>query len=392
MKDLLRRSGFTECWCVDSEYASSPGSLPVPHTVCGCEVLSGRTIRLFGEELTQLKAPPYGIGPTSLFVAFYASAECSTHLALDWPLPTHILDLFVEFRRLTNGLPTFAGNSLLGALGHFGLDGMSAVEKKDLQDLAIRGAPFTPEERAALLDYCLEDVRSLAKLLPVMLPKIDLPRAINRARFMAACARMESVGTPIDVESLAVLRDRWDGLKDGLIAKIDRSYGIFDGQTFKEARFEEYVTQHHIPWPRLSSGKLEMKDEVFKAMAVTYPQIEPLRQLRQTLSKMMLTNITVGPDARNRCVLSAYGGSNGAGTGRCTPSSAKFIFGLPSWTRGLIKPTEGHALIYADWSAQEFGIAAAFSKDQAMITAYESGDPYLWHAKQVGAVPPGATR
>ena len=96
-----------------------------------------------------------------------------------------------------------------------------------------------------------------------------------------------------------MLRDRWDGLKDGLITKMDRGYGVFGGgQTFKEARFEEYVTQRSIPWPRLSSGKLEMKDEIFKAMAMTYPQVEPLRQLRQTLSKMILTNITVGPDGR----------------------------------------------------------------------------------------------
>ena len=44
-------------------------------------------------------------------------------------------------------------------------------------------------------------------------------------------------------------------------------------------------------------------------------------------------------------------------------SNAKFLFGLPAWVRGLVKPIEGHALIYADWSAQEFGIAAALSKD-----------------------------
>ena len=35
-----------------------------------------------------------------------------------------MLDLFAEFRCLTNGLPTASGAGLLGALVHFGLDAM----------------------------------------------------------------------------------------------------------------------------------------------------------------------------------------------------------------------------------------------------------------------------
>jgi len=50
------------------------------------------------------------------------------------------------------------------------------------------------------------------------------------------------------------------------------------------------------------------------------------------------------------------------------------------------------AIAYVDWSQQEFGIAAAFSKDPNMAEAYRSGDPYLAFAKQAGAVPPNATK
>jgi DNA polymerase I-like protein with 3'-5' exonuclease and polymerase domains len=49
-------------------------------------------------------------------------------------------------------------------------------------------------------------------------------------------------------------------------------------------------------------------------------------------------------------------------------------------------------LAYIDWSTQEFGIAAALSGDGAMIAAYESGDPYLEFGKQIGALPPDATK
>ena len=55
-----------------------------------------------------------------------------------------------------------------------------------------------------------------------------------------------------------------------------------------------------------------MKDEIFKAMATTYPQVEPLRQMRQTLSKMKLTSLTVGPDARGRASSALSAQSQGA--------------------------------------------------------------------------------
>jgi DNA polymerase I-like protein with 3'-5' exonuclease and polymerase domains len=45
-----------------------------------------------------------------------------------------------------------------------------------------------------------------------------------------------------------------------------------------------------------------------------------------------------------------------------------------------------------DWEQQEFGIAAALSGDNAMQTAYLSGDPYLEFAKQSDEVPRDATK
>jgi hypothetical protein len=41
-----------------------------------------------------------------------------------------------------------------------------------MQQLALRGGPFTDEERNALLAYCESDVRALENLLPRMLPEI----------------------------------------------------------------------------------------------------------------------------------------------------------------------------------------------------------------------------
>ena len=90
----------------------------------------------------------------------------------------------------------------------------------------------------------------------------------------------------------------------------------------------------------------------------------------------------------NRTLLSGFR----ARTGRNQPSNSAFIFGPAVWLRGLIKPKHGQGLAYIDWSQQEFGIAAALSKDPLMMEAYSTGDPYLTFAKQAGAAPENATK
>jgi len=44
---------------------------------------------------------------------------------------------------------------------------------------------------------------------------------------MAAVARMEAAGVPIDVEALDTLRRNWDRIKARLVAEVDRDYGVF---------------------------------------------------------------------------------------------------------------------------------------------------------------------
>src|SRR5262249_23631883 len=77
--------------------------------------------------------PPYPTAPDSLFVAYYASAEVGCHLALGWPVPERVLDLYAEFRCLTSGLETPNGKGLLGALSYYGLDGLAAAEKEEMR-------------------------------------------------------------------------------------------------------------------------------------------------------------------------------------------------------------------------------------------------------------------
>jgi hypothetical protein len=211
---------------VDFEFTAPRGERPRPLCVVAQELRTDAPTRLWQAEGAPA-LPPYSTDADALCVAYYASAELGCHLALNWPLPVRILDLFAEFRCLTSGLAVPRGNGLLGALAYFGPDGLASVEKEGMRQLAMRGGPYTSGERAALLGYCETDVDALARLLMIMGPEIDLPRALLRGRYMAAAARMERTGVPLDVEALDRLRSNWATVKGKLIEAVDANHGVF---------------------------------------------------------------------------------------------------------------------------------------------------------------------
>jgi hypothetical protein len=379
---------FTHIWFADFEFRGAPGERPEPICVVAHELRSGRRLALWQDELRRLTTPPYELGSDSLFVSYYSSAEIGCHLALGWPPPVNVLDLYVEFRNLTNGREVPCGNGLLGALAWFGLDAMAAAEKEEMRTLALRGAPWTADERTALLAYCEADVVALLELWPIMEPYLDLLRALVRGRYMKAAARMENYGVPVDLETLARLRENWNEIKTRIIQRVDADFGVYEEQSFRVDKFAKYLVEQSVPWPRLPSGALALDDDTFKDMARAYPVLAPLRELRIALSQLWLEDLAVGADGRNRCLLSPFR----ARTGRNQPSNSRFIFGPGVWIRSLIRPEPGTGIAYIDWSQQEFGIAAALSQDPNMRAAYVSGDPYLAFAKQAGAVPASGTK
>jgi hypothetical protein len=382
---------FSEIWVLDFEFISESGAQPVPVCLVAAELISGRTLRLWQDELGP--TPPFRTDPDVLFVAYYAPAELSCFLVLGWPLPARILDLYIEFRAKTNGLALPVGRGLLGALSYHGIPGITSDEKKGMRDLILRGGPWTDQERRSIFDYCATDVDCLGPLLAAMLPGIrrttqGFGQALLRGRYAAAVARMEHTGVPIDVTMIESLRLHWRDIKQGLISDVDKDYGVFDGTTFKAGLFASWLNTEGIAWPRTSTGRLQLDQDTFRDMAKAYPKLGPLKELRHALSEMRLEDIAVGPDGRNRTMLSPFG----ARTGRNTPSNTKFIFGPAVWLRGAIKPGPGQAIAYVDWSSQEVAIAAALSGDAGLLEAVGSGDPYLAFAKRSGLAPADATK
>jgi hypothetical protein len=387
---VLDRLPFKNIVAVDFEFEfgghNAVGERPRPVSMVAKELRTGKVWRLFRGEFGP--NPPFPVGSETLFLAYYASADLGCLISLGWPMPVNVLDPFIEFRLRTNGLETPAGASLVGALVYFGLDHLAATEKDEMRDLVLRSGPWSADERTRILHYNEDDTLALERLLLAMLPRIDLPRALLRGRYMRAAAWMEWWGVPVNVPTLSLLRRHWEGIQDDLIRAIDADYGVFDGRTFKRDWWARYLTVHGIPWPLLETGNLDLSDETFCQMAKAYPQVAPMRELRSALSELRLNDLAVGSDGRNRTLLSVFR----ARSSRNAPSNTRFSFGPSVWLRSLIQPPPGHGLAYIDWCQQEFGIAAALSGDQAMQAAYSSGDPYLTFAKQARAVPADATK
>lgn len=379
---------FKRIFVIDFEFIAELGERQKPICLVSYEIISGELKKIWLEDKDTLTLkPPYPISESDLYVAYYSSAEWGCYLSLNWPLPINVIDLYSEFRVLTNGRPGVS-KGLLGACHLFGVNAISESEKEVARIRIMQGPPYTDKEKEEILTYCASDVLETAELFKKMLPYIDVPRALFRGRYMETVAEMEYNGTPIDTETLQRLKTNWTQIQEKLILDIDKDYGVYEGTAFKISKFEQYLINNGIAWPRTEKGTLELKDDTFKDMAVLHPQLQGLRDLRYILGQLRLSELPVGQDNRNRCLLSPFATK----TGRNAPSTSKFIFGPAVWLRSLIKPEKGKVLAYIDYSQQEFFIAAVLSGDAEMQEAYKTGDPYLAFAKQAGAVPQGATK
>jgi len=160
---------FEEIWGGDAEFVPAPGEHPDVLCYCATEFRTGRSIKLWEDQLIEGR-PPHRMDDGTAFICFTAMAECGCFLAKRWPLPKNVIDLSPMFRCYINGRnPPAAGKGLIGALSHFGFDTVGEKYKDAMRKRILEGRPFSPEERAKILDYCFSDVVQLGPLLEKLL-------------------------------------------------------------------------------------------------------------------------------------------------------------------------------------------------------------------------------
>ncbi len=403
----LQAFGVKDIVALDAEYISRRGEPVRPVCICGKSLVSGKRWELFNKPGSS-ELCPFPDDPETLFVSYAAPAEWSYYLAMGWELPVSILDLYAEMCLRLNGRKDEKGRryhpSLLMALEYHGLEAISAAEKTSMRNLILSGS-YTAEDQKSILAYCWEDVTALERLLPAILPSIDVQQALWRGSYTRVCAAVEYYGIPVDAPVYADLKEKWSAIRAGLALAAEDKYGfgvfVSDSKgrvTWSEKGFETLVCRLGLDqmWPRTPTGKFSTSDpekgadddKVFKTMATRCRYLEPLRVVRKTLTNLRRFDLPVGNDGRCRCNPAPWASLSG----RNQPGKGN-IYGLPKWARRLIRPTPGRALAYVDLRACEYGIAAGLSHDSQMCESYKSGeDVYLRLAISAGAAPRGATK
>ena len=314
-------------------------------------------------------------------------------ISLGWPLPKNNLDFYVVFKNITNGKIGMGRKGLLEALQFFGIPSIATAHKDAMRDRILEGPPFTEDERKAILEYCFSDVIALEKLLPKLEPYIfqsenHFGRYWIMGEYFKAAANVETVGIPIDVENYKLFQKYKHVIVDSLLIEVDKNYQIYEEGVFKINKFEDYLKKQNIRWDRTETGRLKTDDQTFRDFSKIYPQLNALREFRSFQSQVRQYGVNIGEDGRNRTPLFPFSTL----TSRNAPKAKESIISAAVWQRGYIKPKEGYALLYLDWSSQEYGVAAALSKDQKMIEAYRSGDPYISFGRDAGLIPRDATK
>lgn len=372
---------------MDCEYSKMAGDEPAPILAVCYDSRNESYLRYnfqLEEDVERLRKL---LSENPILVSYSATAELSCLNVLGLSSPKNIIDLYVEYRGLRNGIGIKF--SLLSAASFFNIETITEEQKDKLREIAIN-RPQNEEELEVLFKYCEEDVRVTKEVFLKMKDSIDYPRAYFRGEYIKAITRVESNGVPIDINLFNKLERNWELIKKRLIEKYDSVFGFYDQKgRFQTKKFEAYIINNRLKWPRnIVSGRLKVDDQTFKDQCKVYPYLEPIRQLRDILGQMRLKGLEIGSDNRNRTSLRAFASK----TGRNQPSSKKNIFSAAAWMRKLVVVPPSKILAYLDYEQQEFGIAACLSGDKNMKRAYQSSDPYLAFGKLCNLIPENASR
>ena len=132
-----------------------------------------------------------------------------------------------------------------------------------------------------------------------------------------------------------------------MIARIDADYGVFDGRTFKAAKFAAWLERTGIPVAAAGKRRAGPERRCVPRTGKVAPGSGAAARVAQRLSELRLNDLAVGRDGRNRCLLSAFQARTG-------PQPAEQLK-IHIWAQrlacaDLIKPPPGYGVAYIDWS------------------------------------------
>ncbi len=372
-------------YVLDAEFGEGPKGLPIVKCFVLLDV-NENIYEFFNHDKLSSLNTHEAFNAGNRLVAYYAIAELQALRSLNVKVFSQIIDLFlivkseIPFEKIKK-------YSLLQVCDYFNIPRTTEDNKDKMRDLALRSGAYTKEEEFNLLEYCKSDVK-VTHLVYEKIKHMINDSTIVWGEYLKLCCEIQYRGIPVKSEELNCILENKEAIKKDLIAENETALSIYEGTTFNTKNFKRYLRSNNISWYFTPNNKLDLSDTVFSKIKHESPELHKLGRIKHYLSSLRATKLKVEDDDRVYASLGPFGSR----TGRNQPPGSKHILLHPSFFRGFISPKVGRAIIYIDYTQQEFGIAASLSNDEAMMEAYSSGDPYLYFAKLVGAAPANATK
>lgn len=298
--------------------------------------------------------------------------------------------------------------------------------KNKMRELILKTENYSEEDKQNILKYCENDILHLHQLkdevmkiykkLPTstysfgVLTKEILLRGKNSAR----SGVIEAWGIPINRKKVETLSNNVQKILDEVAKEIVELFP--DIKPFewdkKNNRYKKNVkliqkfiseSEFSDKWERTEQDSISLSLDAFTnlfSFRHEYPKdnfyAQMIRYLRLSQSFNGLKPKkgedtffdSLGSDDRVRPYLNVYR----AQSSRFQPKAKTFPFLWASWIRSVVEPKGNRLICGIDYASQEFLISALLSKDEKMIEAYKSGDPYLYIGKQAKAIPEDGTK
>ena len=215
---------FREMVFADFEFMSAGQASGRPRFVQSLTNYAAVAASVFGRTRCWGQRHPGRTAPMSCLLPIMHPPSSASYRVLDWPTPdAGPRSLYRISKYDQRAADTPAGKGLLGALAYFGLDGVGATEKKEMQEAIGAGTwqgRFSQTRCSRLLSKAMW--RHWSGCLLRCCRRLICRVHCCGAAIMAACAAIEHAGVPIDMDMLALLREGWTDIQDQLIAEIDR--------------------------------------------------------------------------------------------------------------------------------------------------------------------------
>tara|TARA_R110000850_G_scaffold29738_1_gene82237 strand:+ start:874 stop:2742 length:1869 start_codon:yes stop_codon:yes gene_type:complete len=396
-EQLCKDFEFIVAW--DTEFKGDMldhGELNEPVCSVFKELKTGTITKHFGKTLDALPYP----SDKTLYIAHHVGAEAHTCLSYGLKLPKYWWDTLEEDKKINFG--KVKSHSLLNCCKRYGIKTISEELKKHfIHELILPNDDYTEDQRSKILDYCTSDVIANEELFYKQLkeheeikryeaPKTIISQALFAGAAKAATAKVEFDGIPVNTELLATIQDNFPAIKETMIAELNAEIDVFENGVMKYTKFFEMVKRNDLlsVWPVTATGKLKTDEKTIFQYAQNCSDINKYYLANEFLSSQKLKGYIIGPDGRARTPYRMYG----LKTGRTNPSTSRHPFNAPKCMRNLVRADPDKVCVNFDYRSQEIFIAAYLSGDPKLIAAVEAGDPYVYTAKLVKAMPENGTK